>query len=166
MSLQCPSNKELIDDLCYSRCPPGYEVQTIDVLACVATVPCPYSITVQDPADNALCNKVSFSLTNGTCSDGYTQWLNGECFANCPLGFMDNGLSCSKRSLDRLTSYPTCSSSWYVYENGACVYGTGSTILIFVICLTSTLVILFILFMIMQAVQQQRASETIQYLRS
>ena len=156
MSLQCPSNKELIDDLCYSKCPAGYEVQSVDFMVCVATTPCPYSITTQDTADNGLCNKVSFSLTNGTCSEGYTQWLSGECFANCPLGFIDNGLSCGKRYLDRVSSYPNCSSSWYTYENGACVYGTGSTILIFVICLTSTLVVLFLLFMILKASEKDK----------
>lgn len=154
MSLQCPSNRDLIDGLCYTKCPPNFDVQTIDFMVCVSTAACPYSITTQDPVDNGLCEKVAFPLVDGTCSEGYTQWLQGQCYANCPAGYIENGLSCAKRSLDRSTSYPSCGSTWYTYDNGACVLSTGSTVLILVIALITTLVFLFVLYMLMRMIEK------------
>lgn len=99
-----------------------------DITFCVATTPCPL-YTTQDLVSANICNKTSFPATGGSCTSGYTEWLDNECFVNCPSLFVENGLSCVKRTYARDTELPSC-SSWYVMDGNTCVLGYGGWLLI------------------------------------
>lgn len=126
MSLLCPSGYRLQAGQCWDKCPPQMQPLATDNSLCVSTVPCPPNITTPDLVDSSACNKVVFpvNVTTGLCSlPSYTQWVTGECLANCPPGFVDNGQACLKRTVDRQSVRPSCSNSWYVVSEGSCKPG-------------------------------------------
>ena len=104
---QCTGAYEYYNGECLSPCTPGTEVLTTDPTFCVATTPCQLN-TTQDLVAPNVCNKTSFPASGGSCSTGFTQWLDGECFVNCSSLFVENGLTCIKRTYARDSVYPSC----------------------------------------------------------
>lgn len=82
--------------MCYSACTPGTIPLPSDPTFCVATTPCQLQST-QDIAYN-MCNKTPIAMEGPTCDVGYTEWLDGLCFANCNSLFIENGTTCIKKT--------------------------------------------------------------------
>lgn len=57
---------------------------------------------------------------NNACQAGYTQWIAGYCYIDCPVQFLENGLSCFKKSIVRDSSTPTCPTFLTTFGNGTC----------------------------------------------
>lgn len=122
MEPRCPNGQTLEQGVCWSKCPPQMSQLASNPSQCVVNVPCPATVTRQDVADASVCTKVVFPVNAcGNCSSAsLTQWMPGECLANCPPGFIDNGSSCLKRTQDRMYSTPTCGSFYYHFDGNAC----------------------------------------------
>jgi hypothetical protein len=123
MSITCATGLKYLADQCYAKCPAQMIPLTTDETQCVSSVTCPPFITTADVVDSSLCNKVVFEVdpvTKLCTNSSYTQWNAGQCVAPCPPGFIENGLSCLKKTLDRHYSAPYCSNFLYAYEGGAC----------------------------------------------
>ena len=125
MALACPTGFRLYNALCWEKCPPQMSVLATDPALCVSSVPCPPNISTQDLVDASMCNKVVFPVnSSGVCANpSHTQWITGECLANCPPGYIDGGQTCLKRTIDRNSVSPTCSALFY-FDGAACRLGT------------------------------------------
>jgi hypothetical protein len=152
----CPEGNgmTLVGKLCYSSCPANYMVRNNDVISCVANTPCPDPL-VEDVLDNSICIKTEIVRNddndeNFTCPIGYTLWFPGECYKNCPPGYIDTGTTCVKRTADRISATPACSSDWYEFDTatGSCIFSVRSVLLVFSISLLAFLIIIifFMLF--------------------
>jgi hypothetical protein len=126
MALQCPTGYRLYNALCWEKCPPQMSVLATDPTLCVSSVPCPPTISTQDLVDASVCNKVVFPVNaSGACANAsYTQWVAGECLANCPPGYVDGGQTCMKRTIDRNSVSPSCSSALFSFDGSACRVNT------------------------------------------
>jgi len=105
-------------------CPKG-SVPSEDNSRCTSTVECS-TFTIgdfelsQDESYKSVCKKIAiqkeaFGLD---CPEGTVEYLPGLCFARCPTGLVENGLSCLKRSIRR-PMLRMCRSllTWYDGEN-------------------------------------------------
>ena len=122
MALACPTGYRLYNAQCWEKCPPQMTVLATDHTVCVSSVPCPPTISTQDLVDASVCNKVVFPVNaSGNCANAsYTQWITGECLANCPPGYIDGGQTCLKRTIDRNSISPSCTSALFSYDGSAC----------------------------------------------
>jgi len=105
----CPRGSVLLQSstLCGLPCSSGQVVYEIDDGYCV-TASCPPQMT-PDTADNSTCWKTPVSKGNNlSCSAGYTEWLPGNCYIDCPVGYRENGQSCLIPTLKRRTVQPVC----------------------------------------------------------
>lgn len=130
MEALCPQGQILEQGACWSKCPPQMLPLATDMTQCVVNIPCPPTITRQDVADASVCTKVVFPVNaQEKCTSlNFTQWMPGECLANCPPGFIDNGSSCFKRTQDRMSSQPTCANSFYMFDGSMCQMSSAASI--------------------------------------
>jgi hypothetical protein len=107
MQPSCPRGTELLNSYtsCGYSCETGYVILSIDDSYCVGSH-CPPSSTI-DTSNNSLCWKISIPK-NGPCPDGYTAWTPTACYADCPVGFRENGQSCILPTIKRKIILPTC----------------------------------------------------------
>jgi len=100
----CPSQYPLLLLLkyCVSQCPPNYVQSSEDVFECVSQVQCPPNFILKS-GSNVECTKPAPSQIQygEQCAEGYEEWVQNFCFQNCPLPFLDNGVSCLKPTLTR-----------------------------------------------------------------
>jgi len=131
----CPSGQKFEFGACWSKCPPQMSPLSTDLSQCVVNAACPPTVTQQDVADASVCTKVVFPVSPSTqqcSSSSFTQWVPGQCLANCPPGFIDNGQSCLKRTIDRISSLPTCASTWRHFDGAMCRPSTWATLMWYV----------------------------------
>lgn len=119
----CPSGMTLVADLCRGPCPTGSTSPADYPNVCVSTVPCPTG-TAND-FTGLQCDKTTqgagiVPATNNACPQGYTQWTTGYCYIDCSVQFLENGLSCIKKSVVRDSAQPVCTTFLTTYANGAC----------------------------------------------
>ena len=121
----------------YTDCPKG-SVPTEDHTRCMSDVQCSSFIIgdfelTQDPKYATVCNKTAiqkeaFGLD---CPDNTVEYLPGLCYARCPAGLVENGLSCFKRSIRRHL-IRQCRSLLTWYDGQECVPNPLSFLIIFV----------------------------------
>ena len=95
----CGANEDLIDGLCYNKCPVGtdhvpgapYDCRTRGDLSKTRPVGTPMVCTGGDEQDGALCYKPK---------PGY-RLLAGTFAQNCPAGSMDIGVACERENYNR-----------------------------------------------------------------
>ena len=124
-NIVCVTGSVLLNAQCFSVCPPNFISIPTDHTLCVSNIACPiHTIEV----DYINCQKsVEDVLPNGTCSQG-AQWAPDLCYyPNCPAPFLENGFSCTKRSVPRTVSQPYCSNILLSFDGTTCsslsIYG-------------------------------------------
>ena len=121
IGIKCPAGYELVGTVCYSACPAGTEPSTSYDDACVSTIACPVG-TVED-VTGMTCTKVpptGIVETSGECATGYTEWVIGECYINCPPQFLENGTDCRKKIIVRRAAEPWCTSFFQTVVGSTC----------------------------------------------
>jgi hypothetical protein len=115
----CISGSTLVGEECLTRCPRNFEILSTDTSMCVSNVACPMDTT---EVDGDTCQKSNTPAVDGACSAGQAQLQPGICFypSPCPAPFLENGIYCLKRKVERVSTSPYCSNSLYSYANGNC----------------------------------------------
>lgn len=94
MQPQCPDGTSQLGDsfACGYPCEVGTIPYNQDDSFCVTTLCAPD--TTKDLTDNSICLKTSVAVQGFGCAAGYTEWIPGQCFLDCPVTFRENGQSC------------------------------------------------------------------------
>jgi hypothetical protein len=108
MQPQCPEGTSLLGDTfaCGYPCESGTVPFNQDDAFCVTTE-CPPQST-KDSIDNSICNKSSIAVQGFGCANGYTEWIPGRCFLDCPVAFRENGQTCLIPLRRRQLAEPQC----------------------------------------------------------
>jgi hypothetical protein len=116
-NIVCKTGSVLIDEQCFSVCPSNFISIPTDNTLCVSNIACPINTTEVDYIN---CQKSVENAQNGTCSRG-AQWAPDLCYyPNCPAPFLENGFSCTKRSVPRTVSQPYCSNILLSFDGNTC----------------------------------------------
>lgn len=90
--MRCPGNHEVIGGVCYKKCPKGYKRSKTDANICIQEGNCPVGTYLNTNGD--ACVKTWTPAVSGSCSQGYQQWVIGQCYPNCILPFLEGGEKC------------------------------------------------------------------------
>lgn len=129
----CPLNTSFVVDACYPSCPNGTAGSTLYRSLCISTVPCPSGTT--DDVTGLTCEKVVtdngiVAKTEDTCDGGYTEWVTGFCYKDCPTTHLENGKDCKKKTVLRDQFTPMCSVWFTDFANGECNLDYGKVLLL------------------------------------
>ena len=115
---------------CYSNCPAGMVEASEDMTQCIpagptcssysATISDNFYVLAQDPVFSIVCNKAGL-IKNISCPAGTTEWRSGYCYIDCPVGMVENGLSCLRRTIRRLEVNPECKNWLFWFDGTSCV---------------------------------------------
>jgi len=131
----CPDGCELLQTYCYCGCPENTLPANEDRTRCVPTQTCSSYAPGDLIADNTfdlLCNKVG-TPKDTECDPNFTEWQAGLCFINCPVGLLENGLTCLKRSIPRPFQSPDCANVLMWYDGSSCAYNPLSIFILLAI---------------------------------
>ena len=73
----------------------------------------------QDSTFTGVCNKIGHPKVLA-CPSGTTEWRTGYCYLDCPNVMIENGLSCLKRTSNRLQTNPLCRNWLFWYDGSEC----------------------------------------------
>jgi len=114
---RCPVDTTLQDLVCFYDCQGTYEPDLEDPYQCVRIGGAPLGF-VPKPGSNSIIYKNEPTPTEGGCEPGFTEWVNGLCYINCPAQYADAGTYCVKLSTDREYTQSSCPALYYA-PNGS-----------------------------------------------
>lgn len=107
--MSCPNETPILLNsvVCVNACPLGFIQSSEDETECVQDISCPETFSVIANS-NVECTKPKITIVDGqNCPAGYEEWISNECYKNCPVNFISNGLTCMKQTVTRDGSTPT-----------------------------------------------------------
>jgi len=129
----CARGCTYVQGSCYCGCPTNTIVANEDPTKCYPIVGCTATPDLlSDPVFDLVCNKVGVPIGTG-CAAGYTQWRTGYCYVDCPPQYLENGLTCIKKSVGRQLGVPRCRSSLMWYDGIECSYNPLAIFILFFI---------------------------------
>jgi hypothetical protein len=117
-SRRCPADTTLENNVCFYDCQGTYEPDLEDPYQCVKIGGAPLGFVAQ-PGSNSVITKNEPTPTEGGCAAGFTEWVNGLCYINCPPLYADAGTYCVKLSMSRDFTPSTCPSLYYAPNGSA-----------------------------------------------
>jgi len=115
----CPPKYELYENIkCKSQC--RNDFVELNNNYCVKKFCNQSTELIQDPNDISRCLKTNIiPITASDCPLNYTQWTVGECYKECPDGFLEDGIACIKQKITRQNIDAKC--YWFTnLESNGC----------------------------------------------
>jgi hypothetical protein len=114
---RCPVDTTLEENVCFYDCQATYEPDLEDAFQCVKTGGAPLGFVLKE-GSNSVIIKNEPTPTEGGCEPGFTEWVYGQCYINCPPHYADAGTYCVKIAMDRDYIHSTCPGLYYA-PNGS-----------------------------------------------